>query len=91
MLIVFDDMIADMEANRRKSYNHWIVSKRKKTQLVFVSQSYLKVPETTRLNATHYFIMKIPTKEYSTFGSELKNQIDIEKKKTTISWIKQGL
>ena len=30
--------------------------------LVFISQSYIKVPETIRLNATHYFIMKIPNK-----------------------------
>ena len=29
---------------------------------VFVSQSYFKVPKTIRLNATHYFIMKIPKK-----------------------------
>ena len=30
--------------------------------LVFISQSYFRVPETIRLNATHYFIMKIPNK-----------------------------
>ena len=30
--------------------------------LVFISQSYFKVPETIRLDATHYFIMKIPNK-----------------------------
>ena len=30
--------------------------------LVFISQSYFKVPKTIRLNATHYFIMKIPNK-----------------------------
>ena len=28
--------------------------------LVFVSQSYFKVPKIIRLDATHYFIMKIP-------------------------------
>ena len=28
--------------------------------LVFISKCYLKVPKTIRLNATHYFIMKIP-------------------------------
>ena len=27
--------------------------------LVFISQSYFKVPRTIRLNAAHYFIMKI--------------------------------
>ena len=30
--------------------------------LVFILQSYFKVPKTIRLNATHYFIMKIPNK-----------------------------
>ena len=29
--------------------------------LVFISQSF-KVPKTIRLNATHYFFMKIPNK-----------------------------
>ena len=33
LLIVFDDMIADMEADKQiKSYSHWIVLKRKKSQ-----------------------------------------------------------
>ena len=30
--------------------------------LVFISQSYFKVPKTIRLNATHYFIKKIPNR-----------------------------
>ena len=30
--------------------------------LVFISQSCFKVPKTIRLNATYYFIMKIPNK-----------------------------
>ena len=30
--------------------------------LVFISQSYFKVPKTIRLNATHYFITKISNK-----------------------------
>ena len=30
--------------------------------LVFISQSYFKVPKTIRLNATHYFITKTPNK-----------------------------
>ena len=30
--------------------------------LVFISQSYFKLPKTIRLNATQYFIMKIPNK-----------------------------
>ena len=34
----------------------------RKLNIVFISQSYFKVPKTIRLNATHYFIMKIPNK-----------------------------
>ena len=30
--------------------------------LVFISQSCFKVPKTIRLNATYYFIIKIPNK-----------------------------
>ena len=50
VLIVFDDMIADMESNKKL-----LNFKKKKLNilLVFISQSYLKVPKTVRLNATH--------------------------------------
>ena len=30
--------------------------------LVFITQSYFAVPKNIRLNSTHYFIMKIPSK-----------------------------
>ena len=30
--------------------------------LVFITQSYFKVPKEVRLNTTHFFIMKIPNK-----------------------------
>ena len=32
--------------------------------IVFISQSYLKMPEDVRLNTTHFFIMEIPNKRY---------------------------
>ena len=31
--------------------------------IVFIMQSYFKVPKDVRLNSTHFFIMKIPNKE----------------------------
>ena len=31
--------------------------------LVFISQSYFRLPETVRLNATRYFIIRIPNKK----------------------------
>ena len=30
--------------------------------IVFITQSYFKVPKEVRLNTTHFFIMKIPNK-----------------------------
>ena len=65
VLIVFDDIIADMESNKKLSpiVTEWILRGRKlDISLVFISQSYFKVPKTIRLNATHYLIMRIPNK-----------------------------
>ena len=36
--------------------------KKLNVSLVFISQSYFKVPKPIRLNATYYFIMEIPNK-----------------------------
>ena len=65
MLIGFDDMIADMESNKKLSpkVTELCLRVRKlNISLVFISQSYFKVPKTIRLNATHCFIIKIPNK-----------------------------
>ena len=65
VLIVFDDMIADMESNKKKLIsidNELFLRGRKLTiSLVFISQSYFEVSKTIRLNTTH-FIIKIPSK-----------------------------
>ena len=64
-LIVFDDMIADMESDKKLSpiVNELFLRRRKlNISLAFISQSYLKVPKTKRLNSTDYFIMKIANK-----------------------------
>ena len=31
--------------------------------IVFITQSYLKIPKNFRLNSTYFFIMKIPNKQ----------------------------
>ena len=65
ILIVFDDMIADIIKNKKL---HSIVTKlfirgrKLNISLVFIIQSYLKVPKDVRLNTTHFFISKIPNK-----------------------------
>ena len=65
ILIVFDNMIADIIKNKNL---HSIVTAlfirgRKITiSLVFITQSYFKVPKDVRLNTSHFFIAKIPNK-----------------------------
>ena len=65
VLIVFDDMIADMINNKKlDSIVTELFSRDRKINIsiVFISQSYFKVPKDVRLNTTHFFIMKIPNK-----------------------------
>ena len=40
--------------------------------IVFITQSYFKVPKEVRLNTTHFFIIKIPNK------GELSSDIDFK-------------
>ena len=62
-LIVFDDMIADMIHNKKlnKIVTELFIRKLK-ISLVFITQSYFKVPKDIRLNTSHFFIAKIPNK-----------------------------
>ena len=64
ILIVFDDAIADMIHNKKLN---WIVTelfirgRKLNISVVFISQSYFKVPKDVRPNTTHFFfITKIP-------------------------------
>ena len=66
MLIVFDDMIADIEANKKLNPINtelFLRGRKLNISLAFISQSYFRIPKTIRLNATHYFIMKITNKK----------------------------
>ena len=82
VLIVFDDMIADMESNKKlspKVTELFLRGRKLNISLVFISQSYFKVPKTIRLNATHYFIMKIPNKrELQQIASNHSSDIDFK-------------
>ena len=63
--IVFDDMIADMIHNKKLDSivtELFIRGIKLNISLVFIIQSYFKVPKDVRLNTTHFFIAKIPNK-----------------------------
>ena len=65
ILIVFDDMIADMINNKKLNSvvtEFFIRGRKDNIIIVFITQSYFKVPKDVRLNYTHFFIMKIPNK-----------------------------
>ena len=62
ILIVFDDMIADMINNNPIVTELFIRDRKLNISIVFITQSYFKVPKDVRLNSTHFFIMKIPNK-----------------------------
>ena len=65
ILIVFDDMIADMINNKKRNpvVTEVLIRGRKlNISIVVITQSYFKGPKDVRLNSTHIFIMKIPNK-----------------------------
>ena len=66
MLIVFDDIIADM-LNDKTFYpiviDLFIRGRKLKISLVYIIQSFFVTPKNIRLNCTHYFIMKISNKK----------------------------
>ena len=58
-------MIADMIDNKKLNSivsELFIRGRKLNISLVFITQSYFKVPKDVRLNTTHFFIAKIPNK-----------------------------
>ena len=65
ILIVFDDMIADIIKNKKLNSivtELFIRGRKLNISIVFITQSYFKVPKDIRLNTTHFLISKIPNK-----------------------------
>ena len=66
ILIVFDDMIADMIHN--KKWNSivaelFIRGRKLNISLVFITQLYSKVPKDVRLNTSHFLLQKFQINE----------------------------
>ena len=65
ILIVFDNMIADMFSNKKRNpivTELFIGGRKLNISLAFIPKSYFAVPKNIRLNSTHYFVMKILNK-----------------------------
>ena len=66
VLIVFDDMIADIEYNKnfKQIIKELFYGARKiNVSIVFITQSYFKALKNARLNSTHYILMRIGNKK----------------------------
>ena len=65
ILIVIDDMIADIMTNKKFQSiikELFIRCRKLNISFVFITQPYFSVPKDVRLNSTHYLIMKINNK-----------------------------
>ena len=65
ILIMFDDMIADIINNKILNpvvTELFIRGRKLNISIVFITQPHFKVPKDVRLNSTHFFIMKILNK-----------------------------
>ena len=82
VLIVFDDMIADIEYNKKfKRIIKELFYRACKinVSIVFITQSYFRALKDARLNSTHYILMKIGNKkELKRIAEEKSGHLDYE-------------
>ena len=70
ILIVFDDMIADIMTNKKFQAvvkELFIRCRKSNISLTFITQSYFSVLKDVRLNSNHYLIMKINNKRITKY------------------------
>ena len=85
ILIVFDDMIADMLRNKKLNplvNELFIRGSKLNIYFVFITQYHLAVPKHIRLNSTHYLAVKISNKRGLNHSSDIDFQDFIYKKCT---------
>ena len=66
VLIVFDDMIADIMSSKKFKAiikELFIICRKLNISIVFITQSYFRMPKDARLNSMHYVIMKIQSRK----------------------------
>ena len=80
VLILFDDIIADIEYNKnfKRIIKELFYRARKiNVSIVFITQSYFRALKDTRLNSTHYLLMKIGNKkELKRIAEEKSGHLD---------------
>ena len=80
VLIVFDDMIADIEYNKnfKRVIKELFYRARKiNVSIVFITQSFFRALKHARLSSTHYIIMKIKNKkELKRIAEEKSGHLD---------------
>ena len=82
VLIVFDDVIADIVRNKKFQAiikELFIRCRKLNISLMFISQSYFSVPKDVRLNSTHYLIMKV-NNQRELQNIEINHSADIDYK-----------
>ena len=82
VLIIFDDMIADiMRSEKFKAIvkELFIRCRKVNISIVFITQSYFRTPKDARLNSTHYTLMKIGNKkELKSIAEENSGHLDFK-------------
>ena len=82
VLIIFDDMIADiMRSEKFKAIvkELFIRCRKLNIPIVFITQSYFRTPKDARLNSTHYIILKIGNKkEQKSIAEENSGHLDFK-------------
>ena len=82
VLIIFDDMIADiMRSEKFKAIvkELFIRCRKLNISIVFITQSYLRTPKDARLNSTHYILMKMGNKkELKSIAEENSGHLDFK-------------
>ena len=82
LLIIFDDMIADiMKSEKFKAIvkELFIRCRKLNISIVFITQSYFRTPKDARLNTIHYTLMKIGSKkEFKNIAEENSRHLDFK-------------
>ena len=82
VLIVFDNMIADIMSSKKFKAiikELFIRCRKLNISIVFITQSYFRMPKNARLNSTQYIIMKIQSRrQLQNMAQENSGDIDFK-------------